>query len=127
ALDAGQACVDAIGTPNQSGALMALRYMHSTETVDALIKSFGDVDEPDLRQRIARSLVRLVNKEKPYKGETWWKTRPDTRGPYYYPTAWERTDKITGALVKMAKQGDPATRFVIIELAKKDRVELPGL
>ena len=61
ALDAGQACVDAIGTPNQSGALMALRYMHSTETVDALIKSFGDVDEPDLRQRIARSLVRLVN------------------------------------------------------------------
>ena len=127
ALDAGQACVDAIGTPNQSGALMALRYMHSTETVDALIKSFGDVDEPDLRQRIARSLVRLVNKEKPYKGETWWKTRPDTRGPYYYPTAWERTDKITRALVKMAKQGDPATRFVIIELAKKDRVELPGL
>ena len=91
------------------------------------VVSFGDVDEPDLRQRIARSLVRLVNKEKPYKGETWWKTRPDTRGPYYYPTAWERTDKITRALVKMAKQSDPATRFVIIELAKKDRVELPGL
>ena len=83
ALEAGPACVDAIGTPNQSGALMALRYMHTPEAVDALIKRFEETLESETRQRIARSLVRLVNKEKPYKGDTWWSTRPDTRGPYY--------------------------------------------
>ncbi|MEC9123475.1 MAG: NPCBM/NEW2 domain-containing protein, partial [Verrucomicrobiota bacterium] len=127
ALEAGPACVDAIGTPNQSGALMALRYMHTPEAVDALIKRFEETLESDTRQRIARSLVRLVNKEKPYKGDTWWSTRPDTRGPYYYPTAWEKTDSINQALVKAAKAGDPATRFVISELAKKDRAEIPGL
>ena len=127
ALEAGPACVDAIGTPNQSGALMALRYMHKPEAVDALIKRFEDTLESDTKQRIARSLVRLVNKEKPYKGDTWWSTRPDTRGPYYYPTAWEKTDSINQALVKAAKAGDPATRFVISELAKKDRAEIPGL
>ena len=127
ALAAGSACVDAIGTPNQSGALMALRYMHTPEAVDALIKRFEETLESETKQRIARSLVRLANKEKPYKGDTWWSTRPDTRGPYYYPTAWEKTDSINQALVKAAKAGDPATRFVISELAKKDRAEIPGL
>ena len=127
ALEAGPACVDAIGTPNQSGALMALRYMHTPEAVDALIKRFEETLESDTRQRIARSLVRLANKEKPYQGDTWWSTRPDTRGPYYYPTAWEKTEAITKSLVQAAKKGDAATRFVIAELAKKDRVEIPGL
>ena len=127
ALEAGPACVDAIGTPNQSGALMALRYMHTPEAVDALIKRFEETLESDTRQRIARSLVRLANLEKPYQGDTWWSTRPDTRGPYYYPTAWEKTEAITKSLVQAAKKGDAATRFVIAELAKKDRVEIPGL
>ena len=75
---------------------------------------------------IARSLVRLANKEKPYQGDTWWGTRPDTRGPYYYPTPWEKTEEIHQALVKAAKTGDPATRFVISKLAEKDR-GIPGL
>jgi putative heme-binding domain-containing protein len=127
ALGASSACVDAIGTPDQSGALMTLRYMHTPEAVDALIKRFEATLETDTRQRIARSLVRLANWEKPYKGDTWWSTRPDTRGPYYYPTPWEKTEEITKSLVQAAKQSDAATRFVIAELAKKDRVQIPGL
>ena len=127
ALQAGPACVDAIGTPNQSGALMALRSMHHPETVDALLKRFEATLEPDAKQRIARSLVRLANKEKLYRGDTWWGTRPDTRGPYYYPTPWEKTEEIHQALIKAAKSGDPATRFVISKLAEKDRVSIPGL
>ena len=105
---------------------MALRYMHTPETVDALIKRFEEEKVTDIKHRIARSLVRLVNKEKPYKGETWWKTRPDTRGPYYYPTPWERTEQITKSLIEATKQNDPATRYIIAELIKKDRVEIPG-
>ena len=126
-LDAWAACVGAIDTPNQGGALMALRYMHRPEAVDALIEYFEGTTESDTKQRIARSLVRLVNREKPYIGETWWSTRPDTRGPYYYPTPWEKTDAIIKSLEKAANSGDSATRFVISELAKKDRAEIPGL
>ena len=127
ALQAGLACVDAIGTPHQSGALMALRYMHHTETVDALLKRFEKTSTSETKQRIARSLVRLANKEKLYQGDTWWGTRPDTRGPYYYPTPWEKTEEIHQALVKAAETGDSATRFAISELAEKDRVSIPGL
>ena len=127
ALRSGPACVDAIGTPHQSGALMALRYMHHPEAVDALLRRFEKTVKSDTKQRIARSLVRLANKEKVYLGDTWWGTRPDTRGPYYYPTPWEKTEEIHAALVKAAKMGDPATRFVISKLAEKDRVSIPGL
>jgi len=127
ALDASSACVDAIGTPNQSGALMALRYMHTPDAADALIGRFKGTKDSDTKQRIARSLVRLVNKEKPYQGDTWWGTRPDTRGPFYYPTAWEKTEAISAALLEAAKQGDAALRHVISELAQKDRVVIAGL
>ena len=127
ALDASSACVDAIGTPNQSGALMAMRYMHTPDAVDALIGRFEVTKDSDTKQRIARSLVRLVNKEKPYKGDTWWGTRPDTRGPFYYPTAWEKTEVISAALLEAAQKGDAALRHVILELAQKDRVVIPGL
>lgn len=127
ALNAGTACVEAIGTSNQSGSLMALRYMHDPETADALIARFKTLDDRDTKRRTARSLVRLVNKEKPYEGDTWWGTRPDTRGPYYYPTPWGKTQALEAALLEAALQGDPETRHIIAELAKKDRVEIPGL
>ena len=106
---------------------MALRYMHHPETVDALLKRFEKTSTSETKQRIARSLVRLANKEKLYQGDTWWGTRPDTRGPYYYPTPWEKTEEIHQALVKAAETGDSAIRFAISELAEKDRVSIPGL
>ena len=106
---------------------MALRYMHTPDAADALIGRFKGTKDSDAKQRIARSLVRLVNKEKPYKGDTWWGTRPDTRGPFYYPTAWGKTEVISAALLAAAKQGDAALRHVISELAKKDRVVIAGL
>ncbi|MBT5691210.1 MAG: hypothetical protein HOI65_08875 [Opitutae bacterium] len=127
ALEAGSACVEVIGTSNQSGALMALRYMHTPEAVDALIGRFKVTKDSDTKQRIARSLVRLVNLEKPYKGDTWWSTRPDTRGPYYYPTAWEKTEAISATLLEAAQKGDAALRHVISELAQKDRAVIAGL
>ena len=125
ALEAGTYCVEAIGTRNQGGALMALRYMHHPETVDKLVNRFEQTLDTDTKQRIARSLVRLVNIEKPYKGDTWWGTRPDTRGPYYYPTPWEKTEIISQALLKALNEGNPDTSYVIKELIKKDRVVIP--
>jgi len=125
ALEAGTYCVEAIGTRNQGGALMALRYMHHPETVDKLVNRFEQTLDADTKQRIARSLVRLVNIEKPYKGDTWWGTRPDTRGPYYYPTPWEKTEIISQALLKALNEGNPDTSYVIKELIKKDRVVIP--
>jgi len=126
-LRAGEACMQAIGTQNQEGAMMALSYMHDEKIVDQLLARFTRMKESNSKNRVAKTLIRLVNKEKVYDGETWWSTRPDTRGPYYYPTPWEKTEKVSKVLVSAAKNGSPELRYVISELATKDRVELPGL
>ena len=126
-MNAGEACIGAIGSVTQEGALMALNYMHDRDTVDHLIEEFSKLKDSDIKQRVAKTLIRLANREKVYDGETWWSTRPDTRGPYYYPTAWEKTEKISKVLVNAAKNGSAELKYVISELAIKDRVELPGL
>lgn len=126
-LGAGDACIQAIGRKNQEGALMALSYMHDSRIVEQLVNRFSKMSDSIGKQRVAKTLIRLVNKEKVYDGETWWSTRPDTRGPYYYPTPWERTEMLTKAVVDAAKTGSNEMKFVISALAKKDRVDLPGL
>ena len=126
-LGAGDACIQAIGRKNQEGALMALSYMHDSRIVEQLVSRFSKMSDSIGKQRVAKTLIRLVNKEKVYDGETWWSTRPDTRGPYYYPTPWERTEMLTKAVVDAAKTGSNEMKFVISALAKKDRVDLPGL
>ena len=126
-MNAGEACIGAIGSVTQEGALMALNYMHDRDTVDHLIEEFSKLKDSVVKQRVAKTLIRLANREKVYDGETWWSTRPDTRGPYYYPTAWEKTEKICKVLISAAKNGSAELRYVISELATKDRVELPGL
>ncbi len=126
-LGAGDACIQAIGRKNQEGALMALSYMHDSRIVEQLVNRFSKMSDSIGKQRVARTLIRLVNKEKMFDGETWWSTRPDTRGPYYYPTPWERTEMLTKAVVDAAKTGSNEMKFVISALAKKDRVDLHGL
>ena len=126
-MNAGDACIQAIGGVNQEGALMALNYMHDANVVDQLLEEFSKMKDSVSKQRVAKTLIRLANREKVYDGETWWSTRPDTRGPYYYPTAWEKTEKIAKVLVSAARNGSAELRYVISELATKDRVELPGL
>ena len=126
-LGAGDACIQAIGRKNQEVALMALSYMHDSRIVEQLVNRFSKMSDSIGKQRVAKTLIRLVNKEKVYDGETWWSTRPDTRGPYYYPTPWERTEMLTKAVVDAAKTGSNEMKFVISALAKKDRVDLPGL
>ena len=61
---AGDACIEAIGTKNQEGALMALSYMHDSKIVEQLVNRFSKMSDSIVKQRVAKTLIRLVNKEK---------------------------------------------------------------
>ncbi len=126
-LNATQACLDAIGGPNSQGALWALRFMYNKEAVDGLITKLNSPEKSITKQRIAMTLVRLIHKEKAYTGDTWWSTRPDTRGPFYYPTPWEQTATIQKALVAAYNSGDAALQKTISTLSEKDRAPIDGL
>ena len=98
-LNATQACLDAIGSKNTKLALWALRYMHSPQVVDGLIKAFQNTANDKLKSDITATLARLYKMEKSYDGTTWWGTRPDTHGPYYTAVTWESSDKIKNFLL----------------------------
>jgi putative heme-binding domain-containing protein len=127
ALDAAEACLAAIDGPNRAGALWALQSMYSDRAVDGLIGKLEGASDAKTRQDVAKTLVRLIHHEKPYNGDTWWGTRPDTRGPFYYPTPWTRSDDIKAALVKACEAGDDAMRNVIATYTEKDRAPIAGI
>jgi putative heme-binding domain-containing protein len=126
-LQAGEACLQAIDGSSYQGALWALQYMYTPEVVDGLISKLNSKLDTDRKQAIARTLTRLVHHEKPYEGDTWWGTRPDTRGPFYYPTPWEQTDKIKQALLDASESGDPELSKAIAFYVTKDRADIEGL
>ncbi|ACT91414.1 DUF7133 domain-containing protein [Dyadobacter fermentans] len=94
ALNAVDACVNAIGTENSTIALWALRYMHDPKAVDGLIAAYGKTSDQALKGQILTTLGRIYKKEADYDGSWWWSTRPDTHGPYYKGIDWEGSAKI---------------------------------
>lgn len=100
ALNAVDACVNAIGTENSTIALWALRYMHDPKAVDGLIASYGKTNDKALKDQILTTLGRIYKKEADYDGSWWWSTRPDTHGPYYKAVEWESSAKVKAFLMK---------------------------
>jgi putative heme-binding domain-containing protein len=106
-LNAVDECVKAIGGPNSTIALWALRYMHTPEAVDGMLKAYQSATKPALKTEILTTLARLYQVEAPYDGSWWWSTRPDTRGPYYKGIVWEKSPEIKSFLVaELGKSSD---------------------
>lgn len=99
-LDAVDAVVKAIGTPNSTLALWALRYMHDPKAVNGLLAAYEKTSDKSLKTNILTTLARLYKEEAPYDGSWWWSTRPDTHGPYYKAITWESSPAIKTFLVK---------------------------
>jgi putative heme-binding domain-containing protein len=93
-LNAVDACLNAIDSENSEIALWALRYMHDAKAVDGLIAAYGKTSDQALKAKLLTGLARLYKKEAPYRGHTWWSTRPDGHGPYYEAIEWEESAKI---------------------------------
>lgn len=123
-LRAIDACFDAVGRPNQSGALWALSKMHDVRTVDGLIDRYPMVAQ-STRTDILRTLIRLHHREAPYDGSWWWSTRPDTRGPYYKPIRWDGSAAI-GAFVRSRFEAGEHRDFILRENARV-RADIDGI
>jgi putative heme-binding domain-containing protein len=93
-LNAVDESVKAIGTANSDLALWALRYMHDQKAVNGLMAAYNKTTDKALKDKILVTLSRLYKTEEPYKGLTWWNTRPDGHGPYYAAIDWEASPAI---------------------------------
>lgn len=116
ALNAVDACVDAVRTRQSRLGLWALSYMHDEKAVDGLMKAYQESSDPKFKTAVLTTLSRLYQEEAPYDGSWWWGTRPDTRGPYYKPVAWEGSTTIRNFLVAEWKKSSPAGKELFADL-----------
>lgn len=126
ALNASNACLDAISGPHQAGALWALRYMHTDAAADGLIAKLDKAD-PATKRALLDVLARLYFREAEYDGSWWWGTRPDRTGPYYKRVAWSATPRIEAALIKAAAAADADTLASLALALAKHQVKISGL
>ena len=126
-LHAADACLKAVDSVSQDGALWALRWMHDPKVVDGLIAKLQSTSDGKLQIKILNALARLYTKEKPYDGSWWWSTRPDTRGPYYVPVKWDASSKIETAFRAAYDKAAPAGKNLLASIATKHRMNLKGI
>lgn len=126
-LRAIDACVEAVGGDHSSGALWALRLMHSSKGVQGLMDKYSSSASDGARFGILEALIRLYHQEAPYDGSWWWGTRPDTRGPYYKMIKWGSSAKIESFVRNAWDNGTAAQRTAIAAAVAKNRVNFPGI
>ncbi len=126
-LGAAKECLAAIDGPSQDGALQALRIMHRADVVDGLIEKSQSTNDSALKLKLFTALARLYTKEAPYDGSWWWKTKPDTRGPYYVPVKWEESSKIEAFLIKEYQAADSELQYQLKAIAAKHRTHIESI
>jgi putative heme-binding domain-containing protein len=109
-LSAADACLKIVDRAKatdaaRTAALKVLQSLHRTGVVDALIQRLSTEKDPARRAGLITALCRLHFQEGPWKGDSWG-TRPDTRGPYYQPEAWEGTARIAAALKALLSRAE---------------------
>ncbi len=126
ALDASEACLEALDGPHREGALRAMRSMHTDRAADGLIRKLGSAREPGLRREILSTLIRLYHREAEYKG-TWWGIRPDNSGPYYDRQEWAQSKRIGSVLTSAVLDSDALTAAYLRSELSRHKVALAGL
>ncbi|MEZ6124727.1 MAG: discoidin domain-containing protein [Planctomycetaceae bacterium] len=128
-IDAVDACIDALTGPHRSGALWALKSMHSKDAVDGLFRVLSTSRDETLRREIWTTLIRLYHREGEFTEDSpkWWGTRPDTTGPYYDRQKWSESDRIGDAIKIALSEGDDSLAAHINEQLKRHVVNLDGI
>jgi putative heme-binding domain-containing protein len=126
-LRAVDACLAAVGTPAEDLALWALSSLHEEKAVDGLLAKWKATPETGRQEKIITTLARLYQQEAEYKGDWWWSTKPDTRGPYYKPVTWSASPRIAAALETEAQAGTPERKEFLAQLNESHRLGLKAL
>lgn len=127
-LNAEEACIEALMSNDetmQRGALATMKFIHSEQVVDALISAANS--NTKLKPKIVDTLIRLHQKEVDYDGSSWWSTRPNPDGPYYYPVDWSGTDKISAFLTSVHAGLGAGGKKKFISKLKKNKALVPVL
>jgi putative heme-binding domain-containing protein len=122
-----QLCFDLIDrsstTPTvRTAALRGVAMLHTRAAVDGLVARLEKAGDVELRRGLLGALCRLHFIEGPWKGDSWG-TRPDTRGPYYQPEAWEGTPAVIAALKGVLARSAPDEAAFLVAEMNRNRIK----
>lgn len=103
------------------GILSALAMIHRPDVVDGLTRRLTKAIGAR-REAILATLCRLHFLEGDWQGNSWG-TRPDTRGPYYQPESWEKSQAIRQILEQELNQSTPEQATKLVEVMRANRIE----
>ena len=126
ACNASEACLEAIGGPYSDGAFWALKYIHTPDAVNGLIRKLSRTQNDSIRQQIVNTLIRLYFQEGEYKGG-WWGTRPDRTGPYFDRQKWSSTASIEKVIKTYVEDASKSAFDITVAELARHKVEIPGL
>jgi len=106
---------------DRRGLLRSLAMMHAPEVVTGLLSRLDATADPSIRRDLLAALCRLHFREGAWKGDSWG-TRPDTRGPYYQPEAWEETPRIAAALSAALAAAAPVEAAALVREMGRNRI-----
>lgn len=96
-----------------------LQSRHEMGIVQAIIKQLAEVRSG--RMDLLNALCRLHYQEGEWNGSSWG-TRPDTRGPYYQPEAWEGTGEIINILRQELARSDALSGGELLLSMARNRI-----
>ncbi len=118
----------AVSIPAQRDtALRALQELGGAEATDGLIAIVDSATDPALLEAGIKTLARLYHIEKPWDLKSWWSTRPDDRGPYFEPIAWEATPRVKAAIERAFEKLPEASQMGVVQVIAKNRIPLGEL
>lgn len=128
-MNAVDACIAALSGSDKSGALWALKSMHSKSAVDGLFKILSTSRDKTLRSEVWTTLIRLYHREGEFTEDSpkWWGTRPDTTGPYYDRKKWSESERIGDAIKVALSEADESLAVHITAQLKRHVVNLNGI
>jgi putative heme-binding domain-containing protein len=113
-----------LAATDQAAALQALQRLHEPVVASSLIAQLGGGENA---LPLIGALSRLYHKEGEWDLKAWWGTRPDDRGPYFYPTIWSETPSIKKALEVAYADLSLKEQKVALEFFSKNRIPLSDL
>lgn len=113
-----------LNASNQPAARLALQRLHNPAVTSPLIAQLATAES---KLPLIGVLSRLYHQEGEWDLEFWWGTRPDDRGPYFFPTIWSETTAIKQALENAYPDLSEEDKKKALELFSKNRIALTDL
>lgn len=113
-----------LNVSDQPAARLALQRLHNPAVTSPLIAQLATAES---KLPLIGILSRLYHKEGEWDLKFWWGTRPDDRGPYFFPTVWSETPAIKQALENAYPELSDEDKKKALELFSKNRIALTDL